>query len=628
MYISSVKIGNYKSFDESPVIRLAPGFNIVAGQNSAGKTALLEALAFDFHPKPHRSLKTARTKDVVLPDVSWVDVRFVARSEEVKDVLASVPRDHVIAKPVPSSDFAKKAGYTVESEEANLRWLSAVLSEETLTFGVRFVSKAGGQGWELHEVPACGLYPPQRGQSGYVSQKFQIDEQRRLRLTGTAQTGASDFALELAQVLRGRVYRFAAERMNVSRWQHGNKEVLAQNAQNLPEVLNLLQHNTSRFQRLNRHVTEIFPVVKQVSVRAVDQMNVEIVVWSHDPTSERADVAVPLSEAGTGIGQVLAIAYVVLTSDRPQTIIIDEPQSFLHPSASRKLIEFLKSYAQHQYVIATHSPTIISATNPGTITLVRFGETESAVEQLDAAREKGVQATLTELGVRLSDVFGADSILWVEGRTEEKAYPIIVEKLLKRSLGGIQIMGVRQTGDLEGRDAKKVFEIYRRLANGASLLPPALTFILDDECRSAEEKLGLQRLSQGSATFLLRRMYENYLLNPGAIAAVANGIEGFRDGGVTSEQVRGVLERLLVDGRNYCSREQAIGRDRIKYVDGGRLLDQIFSELSEMRVRYDKVRHGVELTEWLIANAPVDLKEVADLLRDVLDSGRGVQTAD
>jgi len=48
---------------------------------------------------------------------------------------------------------------------------------------------------------------------------------------------------------------------------------------------------------------------------------------------------VPLSESGTGVGQVLAILYVVFTSEYPRTIVIDEPQSFLHPGAVRKLFE-------------------------------------------------------------------------------------------------------------------------------------------------------------------------------------------------------------------------------------------------------------------------------------------------
>src|SRR5208283_5819881 len=101
-----------------------------------------------------------------------------------------------------------------------------------------------------------------------------------------------------------------------------------------------LQHNAARFRELNKQLNAILPQVRWVSVRSVDQSQVEIVVWAHDPESQREDLAVPLLESGTGIAQVLAILYVVMTSERGQAIIIDEPQSFLHPGAARKLIDF------------------------------------------------------------------------------------------------------------------------------------------------------------------------------------------------------------------------------------------------------------------------------------------------
>lgn len=624
MYISGVRVGNYKSFNESPILRLGPGFNIVAGQNSAGKTALLEALALGLHAQPHRSVKTVPMKDILPSRTSWVDIWLTIRTTEAKELLGS--GQLTIVKPNLDSDFARTAGYTHEdSPEGNLKWLTAIFSREFLELQVRLDA---GQGWGLTAVPACGLYRPQLAPNGlYLYQTFWIDKDGQPKLHSTsAQNVLLDFAITLAVILQQRIYRFTAERLNVSRCKHGNKTVLDQNAANLPEVLNLLQHNTSRFRRFNRHLNEIFPVVRQVSVRGLDQSQVEIVVWSHDPDSERDDLAVPLSEAGTGIGQALAILYVVLTSDRPQTIVIDEPQTFLHPGAARKLMGFLKHYPQHQYIIATHSATIIAAANPETITLVRFNQTESAVEQLDASAEKAIQATLAELGVRLSDVFGADHILWVEGRTEEKCFQIIVEKLLNRSLVATQILGIRETGDLRGRDAKKVFEIYRALANAASLLPPALAFVLDEECRSTDEKREIQKLSRGLAQFLPRRMYENYLLHPGAMAAVMNGTEGFRGTPVAPDEVQTTMRAMFNDENYYCSSGGARPvEERIKNIDGARVLGRLFCDLSETRVAYDKVAHGIALTEWMVANSPNELKEIGDFLIKILDSETGRQ---
>ncbi len=56
MYLSSFRIENYKSFRTTDVISLTPGFNVIVGQNNAGKTALVEALSLTGGNVPHRSL--------------------------------------------------------------------------------------------------------------------------------------------------------------------------------------------------------------------------------------------------------------------------------------------------------------------------------------------------------------------------------------------------------------------------------------------------------------------------------------------------------------------------------------------------------------------------------------------
>jgi hypothetical protein len=259
--------------------------------------------------------------------------------------------------------------------------------------------------------------------------------------------------------------------------------------------------------------------------------------------------------------------------------------------------------------------------------LATFNDAESTLLQLDALAEKGIQATLAELGIRASDTFGADNILWVEGRTEEKSFPVIVEKILKRSLMGTEILGIRQTGDLEGRDAKRVFEIYRTLAKGASLLPPAVGFILDEECRDEAAKKELRKLSAGLARFLPRRMYENYLLDPQAIAETANTIEGFRTTPLAPQEVHQAIEARVNNPSYFCTAEKfRATADREKNVDAGRILEELFIELSETRVKYEKVRHGLALTEWIVRNAPEGLKEVAVLLSEVLEGDHAAES--
>ncbi len=552
-------------------------------------------------------------------------VSFTISPKEVVELMLARPGHYLLPKPMVGSEFAKKIGFIDDSTSSAERLLQALFSTDQLTFTVRFEGTPNNASpvVRIVEVPSYGLYPAQGPINGWNCVTVEIHSNGLIKPIGS-QVVASDIGLQLAEAFQRHVYRFSAERLKVGRCAHGAHPLLQQDASNLPQVLNLLQHNPSRFRDLNKRLNVILPQVRHISVRPIDQMQVEIVVWCHDPESQREDLVVPLAESGTGIGQVLAILYVVMTSERAQTIIIDEPQSFLHPGAARKLIEFLKLYPQHQFIIATHSATIIAATNPKTITLARFEDDEGTLQQLDAVAEKGIQATLAELGIRFSDSFGADNILWVEGRTEEKCFPLIVEKLMRRTLMGTEILGIRQTGDLEGRDAKRVFEIYRSLSKGASLLPPALAFILDEECRDDAARLELYKLSGNLAVFLARRMYENYLLNPKAIAEVANAIDGFRPEPVTPDEVREAIETKLKDPGYFCSPEKMkLPADRPRNIDAARVLEELFRDFSETRVTYQKVAHGVALSEWLIVNAPEEFKEIIGLLTKILSTAQG-----
>src|SRR5690348_16305933 len=176
-----------------------------------------------------------------------------------------------------------------------LRWLS-----------VRFVScQATDQNNQRIQLP---LRVSSKGQFGAPGSLAQVHE-------------SNEISIFLAQRLMSQIYRFAAERFNIGECPFGFNAVLSANAQNLPEVLNVLQANTAKFQLFNDLVREILPQIRHVSVRAIANGLVQVVTWPHDPKTMREDVAVPLTQCGSGVGQVLAIIYVVMTSIHPQVII-------------------------------------------------------------------------------------------------------------------------------------------------------------------------------------------------------------------------------------------------------------------------------------------------------------------
>jgi energy-coupling factor transporter ATP-binding protein EcfA2 len=608
MYVSEVKVKNYKSYEDSGTLRLASGFNLITGRNNAGKTALLEAISGSMSSSPHKSVRNMPQPGRVINPTSEVNVSFVLTNAEFwltaggGELLFAAPQ---VGFPLPAS------GGFVRSPEHLQAFTEWVFRRDTYRVsGRRTVTVGGGTAWNSRSL-GLGCYQPEPAAADGLTDAIRIyvDGDGRPRNHGLQQVNQNQtIETTLSANLTARIYRFFAERFNVGQCPFGYNATLSPNAANLPEVLNILQGNTARFHHFTRLVREILPQVRHVSVRPLQPGQVEVIVWHVGHETERDDLVTPLNQCGSGVGQVLAMLYVVMTAMQSQVIIVDEPQTFLHPGALRKLIDVLKQYPQHQYIFATHSPTVIAAAQPATIALALPNETETQVVEIQASSAKDLNLYLSEVGARLSDVFGADRILWVEGQTEEHCVPALINKVARQALMGTAVVGIRETGDLEGRDARRAFALYRRLGAAHSLLPPAVAFLLDSECRTDAEKRELTALSQDKAVFLPRR----------TIAAVANSIQGFRERLVTPEEIETQLETKRADIRYYCRGTRAVPGDWLRFIDGGSVLADIFRELSEARVEYVKTEHSVAITEWLVANNPEQLRELADLLAGLL----------
>jgi AAA15 family ATPase/GTPase len=601
MYISKLQIKDFKSFFSSEELNFTPGFNLLVGKNNAGKTALVEALSLQFSNKPHRSTTTIPVEGMQRPGPSTVTIDFkldVGEAEELYVINGNTVNVPIIQynQPQQTADM-----FLSLLKQDNI--LHSVYQSDVTTFTTAFFEKLGRQ-----SDPSSAITLD----TDFSTQQLVFNN---ATVMGMNESGM--YGVQLATILRRLIYFFKAERVNLTEYRLGTGTVLASNASNLPEVLHNLQStNPSRFNQFNQRVQQIFPDVKGITIPPVGNDSVRILIWPIDPDSERSDLAVPLSDSGTGISQVLAILYVTMTAKHPQTIIIDEPQSFLHPGAIRKLFEILKLYPQHQFIITTHSPEIITSTNPSIIYLLHKEEFETKIDAVASDETQAQKIILSEVGAHLSDVFGADNILWVEGATEELCFPIIIDKILKRPLMGTKIIGVIQTGDFENRHSELIIQIYNKLSQSNGLIPPAVGFIFDREDRSEHVCYDIIRRSNGKVVFLPRRMYENYLLNPYAIASIASALPDFRSVPVTSEEIEQWLNQHHLEYCPAAARSELDGELWKQKVNGAKLLNSLFNEFSDCRYSYEKKALGLALTEWISDNVPGDLLEVAEVIKE------------
>jgi predicted ATPase len=606
MYISKFNIQNYKSFYSTEDIELHNGINIITGQNNAGKTALLQLLSLNFSHHPHKSTKTLPSIQTVITQQSSVNIELILSKEEIINSFLNYPQNanfymDQLVQMINNNGQLKNEIFFDRYFGINNKIISCLQNGQILTSSFK--------------LPSCD--------ENNNSNHFIYDcLNKEIQFNGIAGKQA-DFSNQILNIVRSRFYCFKAERLNIGHSIFGTNSILHADASNLPEVLNILQGDKIRFERFNNYVRKIFPQIFQISIRPnPNQGNfVEIVVWNEDPILERSDLVVPLSECGTGLGQVLAILYVILTSDFSKIIIIDEPNSFLHPGAARKLIEILKEHPQHQFIISTHSPSTIAASNPQTIHIVKTNNAQSTIESISVNDTKNQQLYLAEIGAKLSDVFGADNILWVEGKTEEICFPKIIDKINGVSLMGSVVLSVINTGDFQKKNSGKknselIFKMYEKLSTGKGLLPPAIGFFFDSEKLSKTEKTDLARRSNNKVVFTKRKMFENYLLNTKAIFHVLNDIEEINDLGITIENITNWIGLKKWD-KKFISQSYAkekIQDDWLTNVDGAIFLDSLFSSISQSRLTFDKIKHSVSLCEWIIENSFEDLKDIENTL--------------
>lgn len=609
--IISFKIENYKSFRETEIIRLTDGFNVLIGKNNVGKTALLEALGLKFPNKPHRGIHQQR--DEPINPTSCIDISFSISGSELKTALFTQSQFHFNIDTrwgEDSNDIITKINSIINSREQEI---------------VLHARRNGGD-FRMLTPPKHPFFNEGTINPTYAA-RIDVRSDKTEITFNSLKKDTHWLTAYLADYFAKNIYTFLAERLNLWSCRFGNNAILAPNAANLPEVLNILSASPDRFKNFNNFINTIFDDVHWVTTRpsSATSDQLEIIVWPVDPESQRDDLTIPLSECGTGIGQALAILYVVLTSDTPKCIIIDEPNTFLHPGAAKKLIQILDMHPQHQYIVSTHSTEIIQTANPNTLVLVKRDNTQSILEPLDTLKIDQMRHLLNEVGVKLSDVFSADEILWVEGTTEETCFPKIFKNILVNPYFGISVVAVRNTGDFETKrvSADTIWDIYTKLSQGGAVLPRAIGFIFDQEGRSQRQMEDLSRKSKNRVKFLPRRTYENYLIHPTAISNVLNSLPSFSSNKIGEN---GVAQWLKKNGGKAKYNEKNIknidvdDESWIKSVHGPRLLADIFSNLSDNKEEFRKTTHSVQITDWLITNEPDKLKELADFLNKIISN--------
>ncbi len=638
MHISNLKVQNYKCFLEPEELLFGKGINIIVGPNNVGKTALLEVLNLNFQNTPHINASGENVNKT-----SSVEVTLCMGKNELKDIIRQTK--YRIEIPFPENiakDYKPNEGIKIPLTKHFEEWLDC---EEEIYIKIKIES---GQVQKNKRLMFDLYNPPQseKSKTFAVTVRWQnsgsftstIGHRGNRLNSKDSDSEGEDLNEYIINILRNKIYFASATRLSKDRDKLAPKPAWQKDGANLTQILASMQNNLDRteFELFNQIANYLFPQIKRVSVETLDNNELQIQLWTITDNTKLKHCALPISKCGTGFATTLPLITFMVTEDE-KFLLIDEPQAFLHPGAMRKLVEKLNLYPQHQYFIATHSPTVINAAKSPTIVQLKQEDGQTIGESLSKDSFHDLREALESIGAKLSDVFGADNVLWVEGQTEEKCFPEIVEKICGLSLANTKILPLKATGDLGKDNVEQVLYIYKQVSGGYTLCPRSLGILIDSENTTEKAKEDLRRSGNAQGLpikFLKRRLFENYLLHPKAIATVANSYNNKKESGeeeirksITDDDVNQRLEQmrnnkdciknlatdLPTDLKNRLTKkDQELSYEEwLKYVHGKEVLKAIFKGLCGNGFDYRETVHSYQLTKWIIDNDPEKLEGIA-----------------
>lgn len=389
MYIHKIKLNNFKSFAGEHELEWAPGINFLIGNNNCGKTTIFKALEFI---QSGKSKEEVITKDRSREDVS---VEIELRGSDIPTIVDKEElglkkyQDYVI----DNNDGTYSLILLRSSEEAEV-----IKSKSPLTIkNIRVLNPLSTEkGIKRYENPTgidrtiSALFDPLFVYSDIHHEDYQ--DFGKTKVVGKIiYEITKEFQKEYDSSGKKTVWGKFIDAHNEAFGPSGVISVLSGFERDLSDTLK--EQYGEGDVKFNFRLPEIDNFFKTGDIMLSDH-GVETLV----------------DQKGTGMQRALALSLIQVyakhlkkvnnTIDKPLFFLIDEPETFLHPSAQNKLMDALHHISEtSQIFITTHSPYFLENYDKNKHSITLFYRESS---------------TCKAKGREMLDLFGRYSPTWGE----------------------------------------------------------------------------------------------------------------------------------------------------------------------------------------------------------------------
>ena len=380
MYISGIKLHNFKGFKGDHEIVFDKGVNFFVGDNNCGKSSVFEAIEF-IRTKKDRSDVITKTE---IEEDSFVSVEIEFKGEDIESL-------------VEIDALKKYKSSLIDTDgEKSLRIMRS--SEET-----EITQDGKKKKLDIKNVcvfnPTTNQFENPTGIDNTITALFDAQ-------FVWADTNSGDISDFSKTKISGKIISAITKDFITSNtwksFQNSHKETFGEGENSLAKTLQPVE------QKIQEILSEQYG---ETEVRfSFSLPEIESFFKTGNIALSENGIETKSSEKGTGMQRALALALIQVYADisssdgngvtKPILFFIDEPETFLHPQAQNKLLDALEKISdKSQIFIITHSPYLLKKYKKETHSMNIFSK-DAGMNKVEAGNE--------------FDLFGTSSPSWGE----------------------------------------------------------------------------------------------------------------------------------------------------------------------------------------------------------------------